>query len=74
MKRLLSTVTSILLVISLGGCGSDTKDEQDTTLTSGVELENMDTSVRPQDDFYNYVNVHIHIQEDISDKTSKFIC
>ncbi len=29
---------------------------KESTLESGIVLENMDTSVRPQDDFYRYVN------------------
>lgn len=33
-----------------------TAGESPTALTSGVLKDNMDTSVRPQDDFYRYVN------------------
>lgn len=33
-----------------------TMQDQENKLTSGVELENMDTSVRPQDNFFRYIN------------------
>lgn len=33
-----------------------TIQNQESELTSGVELENMDTSVRPQDNFFRYIN------------------
>ena len=51
MKRLF--FISIVFVVSLlfVGCNDDTKAS-----LSGIELQNMDTSVRPQDDFYTYVN------------------
>lgn len=35
---------------------SEQSSEQQVTLQSGITLENMDTKVRPQDDFYRYVN------------------
>jgi predicted metalloendopeptidase len=34
----------------------DDKPEQTKGVTSGITLENMDKTVRPQDDFYRYVN------------------
>ncbi len=61
MKRF---VTGLLITLALGllltGCGQTDKTEKETTemapLTSGLFLDNMDKSVRPQDNFYNYVN------------------
>ncbi|MGX5174406.1 M13 family metallopeptidase [Aliikangiella sp. IMCC44653] len=35
---------------------TQTASAKKAELTSGIELANMDTSVRPQDDFYQYVN------------------
>ena len=40
--------------IVLASCSGEKKEE--TTPNLGVSLENMDTTVRPQDDFFTYVN------------------
>ncbi|MCW8863988.1 MAG: peptidase M13 [Colwellia sp.] len=64
MKAMItSAVCSSLLLLS--GCSnSDNNDTtqssveapQKTALTSGIEQANMDKSVRPQDNFYRYIN------------------
>ena len=51
MKR----VFACSLCLALAACGQQASEEE-VVLTSGVELANMDTSVRPQDDFFRYVN------------------
>jgi len=51
MKRML---TGALCLIVLASCGQQMSDT--VPPTSGIELANMDTSVRPQDDFFRYVN------------------
>jgi endothelin-converting enzyme/putative endopeptidase len=48
MKRALCVIFLLLLTTSCG--------QQTPPLTSGIELANMDTSVRPQDDFFRFVN------------------
>jgi endothelin-converting enzyme/putative endopeptidase len=48
MKRALSVVILLFIVASCG--------QQEVPLTSGINQANMDTSVRPQDDFFRYVN------------------
>jgi predicted metalloendopeptidase len=48
MKRIFSVVLFLLVAVSCG--------QHAPPLTSGIELANMDTSVRPQDDFFRYVN------------------
>ncbi len=60
MKRI---VNGLLIALALGllltGCGQGEQEEESTnqaTLTSGLFTENMDRSVRPQDNFYNYIN------------------
>jgi putative endopeptidase len=47
----------VLCLFILTGCGGSTDDvAAPTVLTSGIDRSNMDLSVRPQDDFYRYVN------------------
>ncbi|MDH3816500.1 MAG: peptidase M13 [Acidobacteriota bacterium] len=48
MKRALGIVLFVFVAVSCG--------QQAPPLTSGIEMANMDTSVRPQDDFFRYVN------------------
>ena len=48
MKRVVAVVLFVLVAVSCG--------QQAPPLTSGIEMANMDTSVRPQDDFFRYVN------------------
>ena len=48
MRRILTVALFVLLAVSCG--------QQAPPLTSGIELANMDTSIRPQDDFFRYVN------------------
>jgi len=55
MKQIM---TASLCLLTLIGCGSTTPTggNAQSALGSGIELANMDTSVRPQDDFFRYVN------------------
>ncbi|KZN68457.1 M13 family metallopeptidase [Pseudoalteromonas luteoviolacea] len=52
----------IALALGLVGCSEQPKTEvpqavtQQQSLNSGIELENIDHSIRPQDDFYYHVN------------------
>ena len=48
MKRVFAVALFVFVVVSCG--------QQAPPLTSGIELANMDTSVRPQDDFFRFVN------------------
>ncbi|MCG6950692.1 MAG: peptidase M13 [Acidobacteria bacterium] len=64
MKRMLSAAILLLAVVS---CGQG----PEVPLTSGIELANMDTSVRPQDDFFRYVNgTWLETTEIPADRTS----
>ena len=51
---------SILVLWSLSSCQNETKQtpekSENKQETAGLNLKFMDTTVRPQDDFYNYVN------------------
>ena len=44
-----------LCLLVIAACGEQPGDNE-VILTSGIELANMDTTVRPQDDFFRYVN------------------
>jgi putative endopeptidase len=52
MKKVLAGVLCLLVIAA---CGQQSA-KNDVVLTSGIELANMDTTVRPQDDFFRYVN------------------
>ncbi len=60
MLRILSlTLTTFALVFLLAGCGQKDQETQDAAtpaLKSGIFTEYMDTSVRPQDNFYQHMN------------------
>lgn len=50
-------VVSVLGLVAFLGCKEESKDE--TAMIEkipGINLENMDTTVSPKDDFYSYVN------------------
>ncbi|MFC1480909.1 M13 family metallopeptidase [Candidatus Neomarinimicrobiota bacterium] len=47
-------ITTILIALVMAGCASMTRSSK--SLSSGIDQSNFDTSVRPQDDFYEYVN------------------
>jgi endothelin-converting enzyme len=66
MKKVTLTAASIALALGLVGCGEKEQEtkapataavtEAKAPLNSGIELANMDKSVRAQDDFYYHVN------------------
>jgi predicted metalloendopeptidase len=65
-----TAIVGILCVLVVTSCGQQSGDRP-APLTSGIELTNMDTSVRPQDDFYRYVNgVWLDSTEIPADRTS----
>ena len=49
-------VISAASLVSLVSCKNQGADMASNTTVSGIVLENMDPSVNPKDDFYNYVN------------------
>ena len=58
------TVIVLAITLAMGACTKNTyknntssvKTDNSPALTSGVDLQYVDNSVRPQDDFYRYVN------------------
>jgi len=52
-KRLM-LLSSVALITMVSSCKSESKIEEEKT--PGIIVENMDTSVRPNDDFFRYVN------------------
>ena len=66
-KLLLATAAAFLLA----ACDQAQETPEELQLVSGISLENMDLSVRPQDDFYLYVNGKWLAETEIpGDKTS----
>ena len=57
MKKNIFSKSALWASLSLlVACGNPTKENQTKSEEKGLDLSAMDTSVRPQDDFYNYVN------------------
>ena len=57
MKKNIFSKSALWASLSLlVACGNPTKETQTKSEEKGLDLSAMDTSVRPQDDFYNYVN------------------
>ena len=57
MKKLIITSSFLLLILS--GCQEKNKNNMTANKpkqNTGLKLQYMDTTVRPQDDFYNFVN------------------
>ena len=55
MRKSLQFLATFLIVASFSACNSSSSEDE-KPLVSGIELENMKSSIRPQDDFYSYVN------------------
>ena len=53
MKKLWFLATTLVV---LGSCKEQAKETAEVEKIPGIVLENMDPSVNPKDDFYNYVN------------------
>ncbi|MBT8376184.1 MAG: M13 family peptidase, partial [Bacteroidia bacterium] len=52
----ISMVLFTMLLFVVSACKEDNKETSMIEKTPGIVLENMDTSVDPKQDFYNYVN------------------
>ncbi len=57
MNKQILTVSIFAAVITLASCHGDAKkDEGKAALNAGFDLANMDTTVKPTDNFYQYVD------------------
>ncbi|MCC5856488.1 MAG: M13 family metallopeptidase [Idiomarina sp.] len=56
MKRTSTLALSVAMALGLAACSPTTTVEDTDIRASGIELENLDTSVRPQDNFFRYIN------------------
>lgn len=56
MKKLILCAAALLLAAACGKALEDTKTEGAAAKASGIDLQYMDTNVKPGDDFFAYVN------------------
>ena len=56
MRLLKSAVILASCALISSSCKEDSKDTAQVEKIPGIVLENMDTSIDPKQDFYNYVN------------------
>src|SRR5210317_997383 len=67
------TLLAVLGLLSLTSCKEDNKkDIAEVEKIPGIILENMDTTVSPKDDFYNYVNGNWMRTNTIPDEESRW--
>ena len=67
---------TVLLLVAcaahfLAACAGTTVGDQEASQSSGIYLDNRDTSVRPQDDFFQFVNGGWLASNDIPDDKSR---
>ncbi len=55
MKKNILTVTAMATMVALSSCGGGAKKDAAKTNT-GINTANIDSTVKPQDDFYQFVN------------------
>ncbi|MEB3345685.1 M13 family metallopeptidase [Aquimarina gracilis] len=56
MKKVYFLAACVVAFVSCKNDAKDNKDVAEVEKIPGIVLENMDTSINPKDDFYNYVN------------------
>ncbi len=56
MKRITKNVALLSVIVLTVSCGECPKEKEAMQAEKALDLAMMDTSVRPQDDFYNYAN------------------
>ncbi len=56
MNKLILGAAALLMVAACGKANDDTAAALPAAVTSGIDLQYMDTSVKPGDDFFAYVN------------------
>ena len=64
---------ALISIVSFTSCKEESKkDLAEVEKIPGIILENMDTSVSPKDDFYNYVNGNWMKTNTIPDEESRW--
>jgi len=56
MKNNILNLSAVAAVITLAACGDAKKDDSTAVKNTGIEIKNIDSTVKPTDDFYQFVN------------------
>lgn len=56
MNKTVLKFSALAAVITLASCGGDAKKEEATVKNTGIDVSNIDSTVKPTDDFYQFVN------------------
>ncbi len=56
MNKHISKISIVATVITLASCGGNAKKEATVMNTSGIDMANIDSTTKPIDDFYQFVN------------------
>jgi endothelin-converting enzyme len=56
MNKITLAAAGVCMALGLSACNHSANTEAAIAMNSGIEIENFDHSVRPQDDFYRYVD------------------
>lgn len=56
MNKHISALSVLALALSIASCGGDEKKDENTVKNTGIDVANIDSTVNPADDFYQFVN------------------
>ena len=56
MNKNILKLSIVASVITLASCGDAKKDEMASVKNTGIDIKNIDSTAKPTDDFYQFVN------------------
>lgn len=56
MNKHISALSAIAVAIMIASCGGDEKKGENTVKNTGIDVSNIDSTVKPTDNFYQFVN------------------